>query len=106
MRPIVEQAKNEILQAEKDFAALSQREGMLAAFLAFSAEDAVLNRRDQIIQGHEAIQSYFEESTLQEVHLEWTPDFVDASGQPIKAEGIFHTVWKKQADGRWRFVYD
>ena len=27
---------------------------------------------------------------------------VDSSGQEIKAEGIFHTVWKKQPDGFWK----
>lgn len=121
-----EKARQEILQAEKDFAALAQREGVQAAFLAFAAEDAVLNRSDQIIHGRAAIRAYYEKSTLSEVSLNWAPDFVDAAasgdlgytygkyqfsamdttGQPIKAEGIFHTVWKKQTDGSWKFVYD
>ena len=66
------------------------------------------------------------ESTLRDVRLEWEPGFVDASaagdmgytyrpyqfsavdtgGQEIRATGVFHTVWKKQADGEWKFVYD
>ena len=58
--------------------------------------------------------------------LEWIPDFVDVSasgdlgytygkytittidsiGQTIKRGGIFQTIWKRQPDGRWRFVWD
>ena len=56
----------------------------------------------------------------------WKPDFVDVSssgdlgytygqytfirldsiGNETASQGIFHTVWKRQSDGNWRFVYD
>lgn len=121
-----EQVKAEVRQAEKDFNDLAAREGVPAAFLAFAAEDAVLNRNNQIFKGKEAMKTYFEAGTLQNVSLIWAPDFVDVSasgdmaytygkyqfsavdstGQEIKSEGIFHTVWKKQTDGSWKFVYD
>jgi ketosteroid isomerase-like protein len=56
--------------------------------------------------------------------LTWSPDFIDVSasgdmaytygkynytttdslGNVSEIEGIFHTVWKRQADGNWKFV--
>lgn len=122
----LEQIKADVRQAEKDFNDLAARKGVPAAFLAFAAEDAVLNRNNQIFKGKEAIKTYFDAGTLQNVSLIWAPDFVEVSasgdmaytygkyqfsavgstGQEIKSEGIFHTVWKKQIDGSWKFVYD
>ena len=87
---------------------------------------AVLNRNNRIIRGKAAIQSYFGQSPLREVSLKWAPEFVEAAaagdmgytygpyqfsaidtaGQKIEAEGVFHTVWQKQADGTWKYVYD
>ena len=63
---------------------------------------------------------------LQDEKLIWKPDFVDVSasgdlaytygaytysykdstGAIVEQGGIFHTVWKRQADGGWRFVWD
>ncbi|MCB9232749.1 MAG: nuclear transport factor 2 family protein [Bacteroidia bacterium] len=121
-----ERFKAEVMQAEADFAALAARDGVEAAFLHYAAEDGVMMRRDHIIQGHDAMQEYFAQGTLKDVKLDWKPDFVDVSqsgdlaytyggytfsavdtaGNPVDATGIFHTVWKRQADGQWRFVYD
>jgi len=118
--------KKEILETEKAFAEMAKIEGLPKAFLAYADEAAVLNRNNTIIKGKPAIKEYFKKQTLREVKLEWTPDFVevsqsgdlgytygkysfsakDTSGQKIESEGIFHTVWKKQADGNWRYVWD
>lgn len=120
------QAEAEVLEMEAAFNAKAAEEGVPAAFLSFAAEDAVLMRGNQIIEGKAAMQNYFASSTLQEVQLEWKPSFVraaksgdmaytygpytfsarDTSGQSIESSGIFHTVWVKQEDGQWRFVYD
>ncbi|MFC2138829.1 YybH family protein, partial [Bacteroidota bacterium] len=60
------------------------------------------------------------------VKLEWKPDYIDVStsgdlgytfgkftfsakdttGKLIESEGIFHTVWKRQEDGSWKYVWD
>lgn len=121
-----ERAKQEIRQAEAEFSALAAREGIPAAFLAYAAEDAVLLRSEQLITGKGEMKTYFAASTLKEVKLQWTPDFVDVStsgdlgytygkyqfsavestGQPLSATGYFHTIWKKQPDGTWKFVWD
>lgn len=118
--------KDQILAAEQAFNDLAADRGVKEAFLAFAAEDAVLNRGGQIIKGKAAIASYFDSQPFDSVRLQWTPDFVDvaasgdlgytygpftfqaidSSGQSIRSQGFFHTVWKKQADGSWKFVYD
>ncbi len=122
----IETLKSEILKTEQDFATLAKNEGVSKAFLTFAAEDAVLSRNDKIIKGKAAIKAYFESQTLKEIKLEWKPDFVDvaasgdlgytygnylfsakdSSGKTVKISGIFHSVWKRQSDGSWRFVWD
>lgn len=120
------QAEAEIRQAEADFAAMAESEGVPAAFLHFAADEAVMQRGNRLIEGRAAMHDYFDAQTLDSVSLNWAPDFVKASaagdlgytygrytfravdttGQEVKAEGIFHTVWQRQPDGTWRFVWD
>jgi len=118
--------KVEIIQVEQDFAMMAKEEGVQAAFLFFAAEDAVLNRNNTVLKGKQAIQDYFEKQSLKNVQLDWKPDFVevslsgdlaytyggytfsamDSNGDSLQSTGIFHTVWKKQADGSWKYVWD
>ena len=121
-----ENIKKEIIQAEKKFTEMAQKEGIAKAFLFFAAEDAVLNRNNKIYKGKAAIEKYFEQLPSANETLVWEPEFVDISasgdmaytygpynysaineeGDTIKSTGIFHTVWKKQGDGNWKFVWD
>ncbi|GAB4241033.1 MAG: hypothetical protein Tsb0034_17820 [Ekhidna sp.] len=118
--------KKEIEQREIAFSDYAAAHGVKEAFLEFAHENAVLNRNETIISGKEGIRQYFENSPLINVKLQWRPTFVDvaASGDmaytygdytfsalrpdsvEINATGIFHTVWKKNAKGEWKFVYD
>jgi ketosteroid isomerase-like protein len=119
-------AASEIEAAELAFANRVAEKGIKTAFVEFAAEDAVLMRNDKIISGKQRIYEYYSNSALDSVKLSWTPEkvvaaksgdlgytygkykfsAVDSSGKPLKAEGIFHTVWKKQTDGSWKFVWD
>ena len=69
---------------------------------------------------------YFDSIKLKDINLDWYPDYIYVSksgdlgytygrytfsatntdGKPVKDTGIFHTVWKKEADGKWRFIWD
>jgi len=124
----IEKWKNEILQTEQDFAKLVQKEGINKAFLKYASEKAVLMRNNSLIIGKTAIKNHFENQATEnkKVSLSWKPDFVDVSnsgdlgytygkyiysyvdndGKTIKTEGIFHSVWKRQEDGSWKFVWD
>jgi ketosteroid isomerase-like protein len=121
----VEKWKQEIVETEKEFSAMAQKEGIPAAFMAYAAEDAVLMRNNTLVIGREALKESFQGSP-ENVSLIWKPDFVDVAesgdlgytygkfvytltdslGNENVAEGIFHTVWKRQADGSWKFVWD
>lgn len=118
--------KIEILEVEKAFSEMAANEGVKAAFLHYAADHAVLNRNNTIIEGKEAFESYFDNQILTDIKLAWVPEFVDVSsagdlaytygkftfsardttGKDINAKGVFHTVWKRQEDGSWKYVYD
>jgi len=122
----VEKWKKEIATRELEFAEMASNQGVSKAFLTFASEDAVLNRNNTVLKGKEAMKNYFNDQTLTQIKLEWTPDFIDVSssgdlaytygqyklsaldsvGKKIEFKGIFHTVWKRQPDGNWKFVWD
>ena len=122
---LTEQYKNEIYETEKAFARMAMADGMSAAFLHFAAEDAVLNRNG-IIPGRDSIEAWFNSWDQTGLKLDWEPEFVDVSrsgdlgytygfytltridttDQEVQSKGIFHTVWKRQPDGEWRYVWD
>ena len=121
-----EKCKAEIIQTEKDFEKMAAEKGLPEAFSHYAADSAILNVRDSIIHGKPGIKNYYQSWTVSNVSLRWSPDFVDVSsscdlgytygkytfsftdstGRVLKSKGIFHTVWKKQPDGTWRFVWD
>jgi ketosteroid isomerase-like protein len=120
--------KKEIYDTEIAFSDMAGEAGLSAAFLHFAADSAVLMRGNKLIQGKDSIRAYFEKnrSSDEKTTLIWKPDFVNVSasgdlgytygkyvytvtdslGKTTNYNGIFHTVWKKQADGNWRFVWD
>jgi len=121
-----EELKAEIMQTELDFVQMVKDEGVQKAFLAFAADNAVLNRNDKILKGKQAFIEYFSNPVWKDAGLSWKPDFVDVSksadlaytygsytftskdslGKISESTGIFHTVWKRQKDGSWKFVWD
>ncbi|MBS1505595.1 MAG: nuclear transport factor 2 family protein [Bacteroidetes bacterium] len=117
------QSKKEILQTEKDFAAMAKEKGIENAFHSFADTNAVIKRGNQLVRGKESIKDYYHRQ-VQPGELQWEPTFVDASGElgytygPFtyiekdssgrlsETKGYFHTVWKRQKDGKWKFVWD
>jgi len=122
----LEKVKVEVRQMELDFSAYAGREGLAAAFYTYAAADAVINRGGKVVQGKDAIRAFYDRDNFKTAKLVWAPDFVDVAasgelaytygkftftgvgpdGKEISSEGIFHTVWKRQKDGTWKFVYD
>jgi ketosteroid isomerase-like protein len=118
--------EEEIISIEKQFESMVQEKGIAEGFIHFADENAVLNRNNKIIKGKAEIRKYFKEQNLNEIKLNWKPDFVDISksgdlaytyghylfsaispkGDTIKSDGVFHTVWKRQSDGSWKYVWD
>ena len=119
-------SKLEVIKTEKEFKKMAKEKGVAEAFYFFADEKAVIKRENKIIKGPAAIKSFYNKNTLPETSLQWTPDFVevsasgdlaytygkftysaiDSNGKAIETNGIFHTVWKKQKDGTWKYVWD
>ena len=116
--------RSQIISTELDFARMASDKGIADAFYEYAADSAVINRSGNLIRGKEAIRDYYQKNLKPGSVLLWAPDFADVSGDigytygqytftftdstGIKHEshGIFHTVWKRQPDGSWRFVWD
>ena len=116
----------EVRAAEAAFATMAAEKGLREAFLAYADENAVINRGNRIYQGSEGISAYFDAQTIEDVSLEWSPEYVEVSndgtlaytygpytfsaktadGEELESTGIFHTVWKRQPNGSWKYVYD
>ena len=119
--------KQEIMKVEREFEAAARINGIAEAFYDFADKDAVIKRKnDTLIKGNENIRKYYQNVNLNNVELTWTPDFVGVSedgmlawtygkynwrekemnSNAIESKGVFHTVWKKQSDGTWKYVWD
>ncbi|MFC7775354.1 YybH family protein [Flavobacterium sp. GCM10027622] len=126
-RSNTEAVKEEIKNIEKAFNEHASTKGIAAAFYEFAAEDAVIKREnDTLIKGKEAIKNYYSNPKYSKASVTWKPDLVDvsedatmaytygkfiwvatdSSGTKKEFKGIFHTVWKKQTDGDWKYVWD
>lgn len=92
----------------------------LEAFLTFVSPEAIFFNGDQPLKGREVIERawapFFEGP---EAPFSWRPDVVEvlesgslalSSGPVYTAEGEqvgrFNTIWRRDADGQWRVVFD
>ena len=118
--------KEEIMNIEKEFNDMAQKEGLTEAFYRYAAPNGVIKRGKKVIEGNEAIKQWYKKDVRPNESLTWKPSFVDVSssgdmaytygsylftstdsiGTKKESTGIFHTVWKRQNDGQWRFVWD
>ena len=116
--------KQEILETEQNFAKMVKEDGLHNAFVAFAADAAVLLRNNDLIIGKNPIGERYKESNSK--NLSWKPDFIDVSqsgdlgytygkyyfkytdslGNEQVDTGVFHSVWKRQKDGTWKYVWD
>jgi len=120
----IEAWKQEIMQTEQNFEKTVQEQGMHQGFVAFADDHAVLMRNNALIIGKQAIDERYK--NFNSKSLSWKPDFIEVSksgdlgytygdysytykdsiGNEQIDKGIFHTVWKRQEDGSWKFVWD
>jgi ketosteroid isomerase-like protein len=122
-----ETVKNEILQTEKAFAQMTAEKGIAEAFFFYAAENAVIKREnDTLVVGKDQIRAYYDTEGNKNAIVNWSPDFIEVSndgtmaytygkylwkfkgekGDTIEYKGVFHTVWKRQSDNSWKYVWD
>jgi ketosteroid isomerase-like protein len=118
---------DDVLAADRAFAAMAKEKGARAAFVEFADPQAVMFRAGVgAVKGREAIGQAFQDPAPStpawdpegaEVAASadlayswgwfvWTP----ATGGPLDgkppATGYYVSIWKKQPDGRWKWVVD
>jgi ketosteroid isomerase-like protein len=123
----VEALKSELMEADTAFARMAFEEGRNVAFLEFMDEDVtIMPRRGELIRGKKKYREQLSESGAEEPVVRWKPFFADVSKSgdlgytmgtfqyfenrqedaAVLREGSYVTIWKKQPDGRWKFVFD
>ena len=109
----------EVRRADSAFAALSVTSGAKQAFLTYAADNAIsFGGGVQMNDGREAIGAAFNDFPAGAV-LEWSPvaASIASSGDlgctvgEAKISSLNHyskylTIWRRQADGSWKFVAD
>lgn len=118
---VTKQQLQEMVDTDKAFSAASEKEGMKKAFLEYIADDAVLLRPGflPIIEGDVIKFLNAQEDTS--FTMTWEPKGGDiaSSGDMGFTYGVYKVatadttlmgtylnVWRKQADGKWKFVID
>ena len=123
----IETLKQEIQKEEKDFEAMAAQKGIAEAFWFYADSNAVIKRNnDSLIHTKEGIKNFYSTAFYKTASVKWSPDFIDVSadgnmaytygkylwqskdstGKPLEFNGVFHTVWKRQADNSWKYVWD
>jgi ketosteroid isomerase-like protein len=126
-KPDSEKLKADILNTEKSFEKMAAEKSISEAFYYYADSNAVIKREnDTLIIGKENIRLYYAGMDKKDVHVSWTPDFIDVSssgdmaytygkytwkinngnGDTTVFKGVFHTVWQLQADRSWKYVWD
>jgi ketosteroid isomerase-like protein len=119
-----DKSKGILLQTDRDFSAMSVKEGMFSAFIYYIADDGTILRDGEYpAKGKETLRKRFEGRSDSSFILSWEPLFekisesndlgytygihtttIRATGEITK--GTYITVWQKQPDGSWKFVLD
>jgi ketosteroid isomerase-like protein len=113
-----------LLKTDREFSAMSAKEGMFNAFLFYIAEDGVILRNNSYpAKGREILKQWYSGKSDTSFILTWEPLFekLSESGEigytygthtttdklsGKITRGTYVTIWQKQNDGNWRFVLD
>ncbi|MGZ4059510.1 MAG: YybH family protein, partial [Bacteroidia bacterium] len=120
---------NEILKTDKEFSAMCMDKGMSTAFMAYAADDVIKMRPQEYpIMNKQDLKKMFDEHKSDgNLKFKWEPVKGDISasgdlgytfgnwqiyikGGPTSKDttiyGNYISIWKKQADGSWKYVLD
>ncbi len=118
-RPSHDELKKEVAAAERAFAATMQARDH-AAFTAFLADEAIFLSGPTVLRGREMIANAWRKYYVGDrAPFSWAPEQVevvesgtlaysggrvyDAGGKVI---GRFNSIWRLEAPGRWKIVFD
>lgn len=121
----IEVTKQEIIKTDKAFSALCEQKGMKKAFVLYASDDVIKPRDNkQPLIGKNALIKSFEGAPPQAFTLTWEPLKADVSeglgytfgnwqmksktsnGTDTTYYGNYVSIWKRQSDGAWKYVFD
>jgi ketosteroid isomerase-like protein len=115
------EARNEIITADTLMSSLATKEGFFKALLAY-ADDSVIKPKEGELSviGKQALEKYWSGKADTKA-ITWAPFRVEASksgdmgytignwklaAKDTAFYGNYYAIWKKQPDGKWKFVVD
>jgi ketosteroid isomerase-like protein len=130
-----EELRQELGRTERSFCAEAARVGIADAFLAYMADNCFLPDRLALSRSEykKAVEeararagTSYKPGPNPDVRLTWSPSKVEVSddgtlgytwgrydfrskgkdGKVDSSTGIYLTIWRRQVDGSWKFVYD
>jgi ketosteroid isomerase-like protein len=113
--------KNEIIKTDEAFSRMSSQNGMKKAFIEYMDDEGILLRPNRLpIIGADAIE-FLSQANDTAYKLTWKPSGVEVSAcgdlgfsygiytlilSDTTLHGTYVSIWKKQEDGKWKFVLD
>lgn len=122
-----ESIKQELINADLEFSEMSAQKGMIEAFMAYVDENGVLLRpKNSPVEGRMKIEEFLSSAPDTGFTLTWKPLFADVSSsgdlgytygvyefltkddknKPVTHKGTYVSIWKRDKDGKWKFVLD
>lgn len=111
----------ELMQADRDFAALAHSDGVPAAFNRYAAGDAIMLSSTNLVTGSAGVAARFQ-NWPQGAQLEWAPETARVSARGdmgwtwgnsvyiapdgTRTPGRYVTIWRRDYEGNWRFAFD
>ncbi len=123
MEPTIESTKADIIVADKGFSKLSEEKGTQAAFLEYIDSNGVLLRPNSLpLIGADAM-DFISQSKDTSYIMTWEPRgaaiarsgelgytygtyLIKFKNKDSVVKGTYISVWRKQYDGKWKFVVD
>ena len=120
-KPVVEITVDSIIDADIAFSDMSKEKGMKNAFIEYIDNEGLLLRPDHLpVKGADAI-DFLSQVDDTAYTLSWVPEGaqIATSGdmgftygiynleiEDTVLQGTYVSIWKKQKDGKWKFVLD
>lgn len=121
----LDQAKNELMETDRAFSKMSLEEGYKIAFDFYMADEVIIYRSGIFpVSGRDAVNELLAKDP--DAVLKWEPFYADIAksrdlgytlgsyeyintdslGNEQSYYGNYVSIWKKQADGSWKYVFD
>lgn len=125
--PAAADERQPLLQADRDFDQATAEKGIEGWVAYFAENGSMLPEKGAPISGHEAIRQAMGPAFANpDFSLRWQPTRAEIlipgmlgytvgrferktknpEGKTVRVRGTYFSVWKKQADGSWKIVFD